>query len=81
MYGQLKLLSASALRFKGKFVVRLGRIKRFTNIWKTVTADTVKYGETGRTIEQVVACPKIRDPVPTPESSAGSGRCHSWFLV
>ena len=48
MYGQVKLLSASALRFKRKFVVRLGRIKRFTNIWKTVTADTVKYDETGR---------------------------------
>jgi len=25
-------------------------------------------------MEQVVACPKLRDPVPTPESSAGSGR-------
>jgi hypothetical protein len=48
MYGRVKLLSASALRFKRKFVVRLGRIKRFTNIWKVVTADTVKYDETGR---------------------------------
>jgi hypothetical protein len=32
IYGQVKLLSASALRFKGKFVVRLERIKRFANI-------------------------------------------------
>ena len=32
MYGQVKLLSASALRFKRKFVVRLGRVKRFANI-------------------------------------------------
>jgi len=47
MYGQVKLLSANALRFKRKFVVRLGRIKRFANIWKSVMVDTVKHDETG----------------------------------
>jgi hypothetical protein len=47
MYGQVKLLSASALPSKGKFVVRLGRIKRFANIWESVTVDTVKHHETG----------------------------------
>jgi hypothetical protein len=47
MYGQVKLLSASALRFKRKFVVRLGLIKRFVNIWKSVMVDTVTHHETG----------------------------------
>ena len=47
MYGQVKQLSASALRFKRKFVVRLRRIKRFANIWKRVMVDTVKHDETG----------------------------------
>ena len=47
MYGQAKLLSASALPSKGKFVVRLERIKRFANIWESVTVDTVKHHETG----------------------------------
>jgi len=47
MYGQAKLLSASALPFKRKFAVRLGRIKRFANIWESAMVDTVKHREPG----------------------------------
>ena len=48
MYGRAKLLSASASRFKRRFVVRLGRIEAFGNIWKKVMVDTVKHHEPGR---------------------------------